>query len=302
MLSEPSRNLYLPRRDRSFWQAGEGKDWSLRYLAWGRREFSEENLPPCRHEGWVSLLIQEGHPEIIVRGEKIELPRGVLMLIGPECPFGWTRRQGSQCKFVLWMWDELRLGEQAGCEENGFQKFNLTKTRQEPFVRNHELCRREAVATDGLSEKYFESCRMGFEVLMQRLLEGDPEAPSQDRLEQAQDWILAHLDSKKPVARLCDYLNVSQSSLHRLFKERVGMSPAAFIQKLKLQWAHDRLVEGDLLVKEVALQLGYSQFNDFSRAFKSFFGLSPSEVSRGKEPVSLDTRNPAEARPRAGNS
>ena len=35
-----------------------------------------------------------------------------------------------------------------------------------------------------------------------------------------------HLDSREPVARMCDYLNVSQSTLYRRFMEEVGVSRA----------------------------------------------------------------------------
>ena len=84
-----------------------------------------------------------------------------------------------------------------------------------------------------------------------------------------------HLDSKEPVARVCDYLSTSQSSLYRMFHAEVGQSPLACFHLLKMEKAKQQLLETDLLVKEIAFSLGYHQLSDFSHAFKEKFGISP---------------------------
>jgi AraC-like DNA-binding protein len=277
MQKEDRKSLYLPRKDRSFWQAEEGKELALLYLAWGRRDFAQEYLPPCMHEGWVCVLIEEGRPEMLVRGERIQLRRGSLVLIGPDCPFGWLSVEGNCCKFLLWMWSDMKLGAPNEPKPADFRVSNLSKSDCEPFFRNHQQCRSEAVASDGMSGKYFLGCKQIFEVILKRNLESASTADSDERFKLATEWVSRHLDSRKPVARLCDYLSVSQSRLHRLFKDQAKASPSAYIHKLKMDRARSMLMNGEFLVKEVAHQLGYSQFNDFSRAYRSYFGRRPSD-------------------------
>lgn len=93
-------------------------------------------------------------------------------------------------------------------------------------------------------------------------------------------WILriltAHLDSKEPVARLCDYLNLSQSTLYRRFRAEIGVGPLDRFQELRMNEAKRLLSEEGVTVKEAAFRLGYSHFNDLSRAYRKHFGKSPS--------------------------
>src|SRR5690606_35212127 len=79
-----------------------------------------------------------------------------------------------------------------------------------------------------------------------------------------------------PAARLSDYLGVSSSTLHRWFKRNLGQSPAAVVHRLKMETAQSWLVEGELSIKEIGFRLGYRHFSDFSRAFKTGTGRSPS--------------------------
>ncbi|MFD2256915.1 helix-turn-helix domain-containing protein [Luteolibacter algae] len=259
--------------DRSFWQTSELLP--LRYLAWGRRNFHAENLPPCRHEGWVCLLIEEGTPEMIVDGKIVELARGAFVMIGPDCSFGWARKVDNYCKFILWMWDGLKPTTP---EPGAYLIYRLTNRSQRAFQQIHEQCRLEIMEPDGATEKYLLGCRISFEALLSRLSHEKDERASQNmrRLNLADSWIREHLDSREPVARLCDYLNLSQASLYRLFKQEIGDSPAGYFRRLRMESGRKLLRSGEHQVKEIALRLGYSQVNDFSRAYRDFFGNPPS--------------------------
>ena len=99
--------------------------------------------------------------------------------------------------------------------------------------------------------------------------------PVSELVRQADAWMAAHLDSKEPVARLCDYLNISQSSLYRRFRDEAGVSPLERFQQLRMNEAKRLLAGGGSTVKEIAFHLGYAHFNDLSRAYRKHFGKSP---------------------------
>ncbi len=71
----------------------------------------------------------------------------------------------------------------------------------------------------------------------------------------------------------------------RAFRDRLGMTPQKYRELKRMEFAVNRLSQG-LTVKEVALELGYSDPYFFSRMFKRYIGASPSRyrVRRGFEP------------------
>lgn len=68
--------------------------------------------------------------------------------------------------------------------------------------------------------------------------------------------------------------------LCRLFQRFAHTSPYRFLMKLKMNRAAELLLEGGLLVKEVAAQLEFADAFHFSRAFKRVYGLSPERFVR----------------------
>ncbi len=267
--------LFLPQKDRSYWQP-DSANMPLQYLAWGRRNFEQEYLPACPHQGWTGLLIQEGRPKITLNGEVIHLTRGTLALIGPDCLFGWPSLAENRCKFILWMWHQLDAGPLQAAP-SGYSLVAPEKSYREALVLNHDLCRKEAQAMDDYSTDYLTACHLSFQVLLRRALENDTDRESNDTFARATEWIDEHLDSKNPIARLCDYLNISQSSLYRIFTERIEISPAEYFRNRKMEQARELIRRNDCQIKEVAHKLGYSQFNDFSRAYRQHYGKPPSD-------------------------
>lgn len=68
---------------------------------------------------------------------------------------------------------------------------------------------------------------------------------------------------------------VNLSYLCRLFQRFDHQTPYRHLMHLKMNRAAELLLDRDLLVKEAAAELGFSDPFNFSRAFRSVFGLSP---------------------------
>lgn len=279
-MADSDRYFYFPNKDRSHWQPDSEADLPLTYLAWGRRDFSQEFLPECRHEGWVCTIVEEGNPTMQIRGEAVQLAPRQMIFIGPDCSFGWPTIEGSTCKFVQWMWMGTGSDVFGGLARDAYIVREIPRGKYQPLRENHNQCRREAQMSklDGLSVDYLDACQQLFEVLVERVLNAEERFDSAEaRVELAIEWMRSNLDSKEPIARLCDYLDVSQSTLHRLFKAQTDQSAGEHFHRLRMQEARRLLLEGDGLIKEVALELGYNHINDFSRAYKLYFGCRPSE-------------------------
>ncbi|WP_157898956.1 AraC family transcriptional regulator [Luteitalea pratensis] len=270
------RHLYLPARDRSFWTA-EGEQLPLLYLAWGARDFHRQPIPVSRHEGWVCVLIEEGAPTMVVRRQAVRMPAGTLALVGPDCPFGWKGATSGASKFRMWMWRDFTGTMGPADLRASIVSRPLARHERQPFLHLHDLCRREVLRAAGPAGTYLEGCRILFDTTIQRELLDRPAGgeDGSDTVALARSWMRAHLDSHEPIARLCDYLNVSQSTLYRVFAAAEGMSPLSWFHEARMARAHELLVSSALSVKEVAHVLGYEHGNDLSRAFRRRFGETP---------------------------
>ncbi len=94
-------------------------------------------------------------------------------------------------------------------------------------------------------------------------------------IERAKRFLLAHLSEPKAVVALSRFLSVSPFHLQREFSRLVGLSPAKYLERIRLQRAAHLLVMNKVTVLDVALQVGYAHHETFTRAFKRQFGFPP---------------------------
>ena len=79
------------------------------------------------------------------------------------------------------------------------------------------------------------------------------------------------------IAFMTDKMAMSHSSFYRKVKALTGVSANEYIRKMKLQRSMVLLQEGESNVTEVAMLTG------FRKCFKKEYGISPSEVLKGKQ-------------------
>jgi AraC-like DNA-binding protein len=80
------------------------------------------------------------------------------------------------------------------------------------------------------------------------------------------------------IQQLSKMAAISESKLKKDFKTMYGFPIYEYYQKARMQAARDKLLTGKYSVKEVAMELGYSNLSNFTIAFKKEFGLLPSQL------------------------
>jgi AraC-like DNA-binding protein len=80
------------------------------------------------------------------------------------------------------------------------------------------------------------------------------------------------LQSLDQIASEC---HINQAYLCRLFQRFDHSSPYKYLLRLKMNHAAERLQQTDILVKQVAVESGFSDPFHFSRVFHSILGMSP---------------------------
>lgn len=73
--------------------------------------------------------------------------------------------------------------------------------------------------------------------------------------------------------------NLSRAHFLRAFTASFGQTPYQALRARRLEEAQRLIGTGTCTVSEAAIQVGYSNFSAFSRAFKSVYGVAPSKLT-----------------------
>jgi AraC family ethanolamine operon transcriptional activator len=100
-----------------------------------------------------------------------------------------------------------------------------------------------------------------------------------------EDYALTHNTERLYVTDLCEAAGVSERTLEYAFKNVMGMTPVAYLTRLRLHRVRQALraaTQRSTTVTAEALRWGFWHFGYFSRAYKGCFGELPSDTLRRK--------------------
>ncbi len=97
------------------------------------------------------------------------------------------------------------------------------------------------------------------------------------RLFKVLDYIDDNLDRSLGLEELASVAHFSSFHFHRIFRGMTGETLGGYIRRRRLEEAASRLTNGEVSVTDIALDFGFENSESFSRAFKSHFGVSPSQ-------------------------
>ena len=77
------------------------------------------------------------------------------------------------------------------------------------------------------------------------------------------------------IADITHHLNLSQAWILKIFKEATGLTIIQFINRLRMEDAAEKLKGASLNITDIAMSVGFSSIDHFTRVFKSFAGMNP---------------------------
>jgi AraC family transcriptional regulator len=99
------------------------------------------------------------------------------------------------------------------------------------------------------------------------------------RINRAVDFINQNPGEDLGLRRLAALANYSSFHFQRLFTSVVGETPKQYILRIRLETAaHAIAMFLERSITEIALDSGFSSSATFARAFKKYFGISPTEL------------------------
>jgi len=102
----------------------------------------------------------------------------------------------------------------------------------------------------------------------------------------AEDFALSQNGTTLYVADLCQVTKVSERTLEYAFQEIMGLTPVAFLIRLRLHRVRQNLLlarPGSTTISREALKWGFWHFGEFSHAYFNCFGELPSDTLLRKE-------------------
>lgn len=96
-------------------------------------------------------------------------------------------------------------------------------------------------------------------------------------LRELQAHIACNLSTDLSVGRLSEFANMSPRNFSRIFKNEFGIRPGLYVRNLRLDEAKRLLENTDLLISQIADEVGIGNDVSLRRWFSEHFGVSPKQ-------------------------
>jgi AraC family transcriptional regulator len=97
------------------------------------------------------------------------------------------------------------------------------------------------------------------------------------------EFIEEHIGEEIPLAALAELVELSLFHFARAFKQSFGMPPHHYHLCRRMDRARSLLKKPTLSVTQIGNQIGFRETSSFSRTFRRFTGLTPTEYRRHRE-------------------
>jgi transcriptional regulator GlxA family with amidase domain len=96
----------------------------------------------------------------------------------------------------------------------------------------------------------------------------------------AQQWLSRHFSVAHPVEEMIKRSRLAERTFKRRFSSATGLTPIAYVQRLRIEDAKRRLERTDAPVDEIGWRVGYEDPAFFRRLFKRTTGMAPGAYRR----------------------
>lgn len=132
----------------------------------------------------------------------------------------------------------------------------------------------------------FQLNALTWQLLMQLAPQHNRDTHFPPELYAALDYMEQNFVQNPPLQSVADRVNISLRSLSRLFARHLNISPARYLNSLRMERARSLLLlHPEKNVKEIAYELNFSSTALFSESFRKFYGAPPHAYrSHGGDP------------------
>jgi len=227
-------------------------------------------------------LITDGNLNILIDDEEIFLEKGDGFLFYPDKSYAASCGNKGSCEFIFLHFD-------ISLEKNirPLEDFNFYGEVKAVDIKNeyslfssvfNEFEKKNLVSSLSLKGSLILLFSKMTYILSQKNRAVNNEKSPYLKLERAISYINNNIDRDVTIKTIAENLYLTEKYFITFFKKHMGITPFVYISSLKLRRAMVYLKQGEYSIKEIAYLLGYSDQYTFSKAFKRYYGFSPSNV------------------------
>ncbi|MUG99389.1 AraC family transcriptional regulator [Scytonema sp. UIC 10036] len=252
----------------------------------------EEKELPALSDHW--LILPLGHPSYLSQKSDDRLhesmfQKGDSLLVPAGRPSYWCCPGSESFQTELSIHLQPELVEQvAQASEMDTERLNLINhfCKQDLNLQHIAMLLLAELRSDGMMGRlYVESLTQALVIhLLRHYSEVAQTKTSENRnltrtqLQQAIDYIHAHLDRDLSLVQIAQVINISPTYFASLFKRATGISPHQYVIQQRVERAKMMLLKTDLSISDIALQVGFSSQSHLTQQFKRFTGMTPKQV------------------------
>lgn len=252
-----------------------------------------------RHEFWEFLYVDKGQVEILANNEGYRLYEGDIVFHKPD-EFHAVWANGTiapnivvisfYCYSEAIKFFENKIFKLKNEEINiigeilreGNDSFlNVREGHVELFKSNKNCLGGEQIIKMDLERLLINLIRLGGgSSNKDRISSSVKEKMEKDLVEHIEEYLKVNIDRNYSFEDICLKFSVGSTQLKTVFKKKLGMGVMTYFNKLKMDEAKKLIRQSENNITEIADMLGYNSIHYFSKAFKKYTGMTPSQYSK----------------------
>ena len=99
-------------------------------------------------------------------------------------------------------------------------------------------------------------------------------------IRESREWLMQHMEAPPTLKQLAHHAGINDFKLKKGYKQLFGITVFNDFHQERMARARKYLLETKMSVMEVAMQSGYQDASNFSRAFKAYYGFTAGKLRK----------------------
>lgn len=227
---------------------------------------------------WLVIVTVSGRGWVGSAEGGADLLPGEAVLLAPNHPHAYRTAEGSETWELRWAhfhprsdWGPILSWQDSG---PGLRRTKLG-AEFEPVIQALDAVRLHGLRSADVYEERLGMATLESALVRIRRAAADEEPQGDPRLRRAVAFTLRHLHEPIGPDEMAAAAALSPSRLGALFRQEIGVSPRAFLERQRIAKARQLLAMTDLPVKAIAAEVGFASEFYFANRFRQATGLSP---------------------------
>lgn len=245
----------------------------LQYVSSGRFFSDEEWVHPRRMiDSYEIIYVVEGCIFIQEEEEKFNIQKGEILMLQPDkLHFGYQKSVGNTSFYWLHFED---------CEALAFKNINQFHCFEDTYQVN--LLFKQLLHISNTPEYPRYTANLMLWLILTEIWVKQKENVNQYSpvLKNICEWIRIKSDRKITVKEVADEFGYSEDYISRLFKKNFSLGIKEYIDETKMKTIKNLLLLTHYPMKQIAQEVGFSDYKNFLKYFKYHENISPMEFRK----------------------